>query len=91
VNGRGGYVGPDLSDTGRRLEPGWIEAWLSAPEKWKPGTLQPDYGLERVDAQALTAYLMTLSTGSRERRDYQSVPSVRANGRCRRQPHGDRL
>lgn len=64
VDGRGGYVGPDLSDTGRRLKPRWIEAWLSAPEKWKPGTLQPDYGLEPADARALTAYLMTLSTGS---------------------------
>lgn len=61
IGGRGGYVGPDLSDTGRRLKPGWIEAWLSAPGKWKPGTLQPDYGLKTQEASALTAYLMTLS------------------------------
>lgn len=67
VDGRGGYVGPDLSDAGRRLKPGWVAAWLSAPEKWKPGTLQPDYGLKPEDAHALTAYLMTLSAGGSTR------------------------
>ena len=62
VGRTGGYVGPDLSDSGRRLKPGWIEAWLSEPGKWKPGTLQPNYGLKPEEARALTAYLMTLST-----------------------------
>lgn len=67
VGGRGGYVGPDLSETGRRLKPGWIAAWLSDPRKWKPATLQPDYGLEPDDVRALTAYLMTLSAGGSRR------------------------
>lgn len=63
----GGYVGPDLSDTGQRLKAGWIEAWLSSPQMWKPGTLQPDYGLKPEDVQDLTAYLMTLAkTGRRK-------------------------
>lgn len=61
VGGSGGYVGPDLSDTGRRLKPGWIEAWLSAAEKWKPGTLQPNYGLNPEEVRDLVTYLMTLS------------------------------
>jgi mono/diheme cytochrome c family protein len=61
VGGRGGYVGPDLSDSARRLKPGWTVAWLLRPQRWKPGTLQPDYGLGAEDARALTAYLMTLS------------------------------
>jgi mono/diheme cytochrome c family protein len=61
VGGHGGYVGPDLSDAGRRLKPGWTLAWLLKPENWKPGTLQPDYGLTPEQAQALTAYLMSLS------------------------------
>jgi cytochrome c2 len=56
----GGYVGPDLSNTGKRLRPGWIAAWLQKPERYKPGTLQPDYGLSAADARALTAYLSTL-------------------------------
>ena len=51
----GGYVGPELTDTGSRLRPGWIAAWLTNPETYKPGTLQPDYGLSASDARALTS------------------------------------
>jgi cytochrome c1 len=54
-------VGPDLSESGRRLKPGWTAAWLLKPGKWKPGTLQPDYGLTPDEAEALTAYLMSLT------------------------------
>ena len=61
IASEGGYVGPDLSDTGRRLEPGWVQAWLRTPDRWKAGTPQPDYGLSAADAQALAAYLMTLT------------------------------
>jgi cytochrome c1 len=61
----GGYVGPELSNTGNRLRPGWIGAWLMHPDKYKPGTLQPDYGLSSADARALTAYLSSLSAGGR--------------------------
>ncbi|MGE5814449.1 MAG: c-type cytochrome [Acidobacteriota bacterium] len=61
----GGYVGPELSDTGSRLRPGWIAAWLTNPETYKPGTLQPDYGLSASDARALTAYLSNLGAPGR--------------------------
>ena len=60
----GGYVGPDLSNTGKRLRPGWIAAWLQAPNQYKPGTLQPDYGLSGADTRALTAYVSSLGAGS---------------------------
>ena len=63
VGTSGGYVGPDLSNSGHRLKPGWIDAWLSDPNRWKPETLQPDYGLKPAEVEELTAYLMTLSTG----------------------------
>jgi cytochrome c2 len=56
----GGYVGPELSNTGKRLRPGWVAAWLTNPQRYKPGTLQPDYGLSATDARALTAYLGSL-------------------------------
>jgi cytochrome c2 len=56
----GGYVGPELSATGTRLKPGWTAAWLSNPQRYKPGTLQPDYGLSSADTRALTAYLSSL-------------------------------
>ena len=57
---KGGYVGPELSASSARLKPGWIAAWLSAPQTYKPDTLQPDYGLSSADARALTAYLSSL-------------------------------
>jgi cytochrome c2 len=62
IGPQGGYVGPELSNTGTRLRPGWIAAWLARPEAYKPGTLQPDYGLSASDVRALTAYLSTLTT-----------------------------
>jgi cytochrome c2 len=64
LGARGGYVGPELSMSGARLKPGWIAAWLVSPEKYKPGTLQPDYGLSDADARALTAYLSGLGRGA---------------------------
>ena len=66
---QGGYIGPELSASGTRLKPGWIAAWLSMPRKYKPDTLQPDYGLSSADVRALTAYLASLgrSDGARTR------------------------
>jgi len=60
VGDRGGFVGPDLNGIGDRLQPGWTVAWLLDPERWKPGTLQPDHGLTREEAEALTAYTLSI-------------------------------
>jgi mono/diheme cytochrome c family protein len=60
VGNAGGYVGPELNGSGARLKPGWTVAWLLDPERWKPGTLQPDHGLSREEAEALTAYTLSL-------------------------------
>jgi cytochrome c2 len=60
VGERGGYVGPDLNGAGLRLKPGWIKAWLLAPERWRPGTLEPDHGLSDAQAEDLSAFVMTL-------------------------------
>jgi mono/diheme cytochrome c family protein len=58
VDARGGYVGPDLSGAGLRLTPGWMAAWLSDPQRWKPGTIEPNAGLTDDDRRALAAYLV---------------------------------
>lgn len=63
VGMNGGYVGPDLSNTGTRLKPGWVGTWLSDPQKQKPGTMDPNYGLSAVDIRDLAAYLMSLGVG----------------------------
>ena len=57
---KGGYVGPELNGSGARLKPGWAVAWLLEPERWKPGTLEPDRGLTRPEAEALAAYVLSL-------------------------------
>ncbi len=68
VGPKGGYVGPSFTTgapVGRRLEPGWIVAWLLNPQALKPDVLEPRYGFTREQAQALAAYLMTLSEPKR--------------------------
>ncbi len=56
----GGYYGPPLTDTGRRLKSGWIFTWLKGPQRWRGDVRCPNYGLTDTDALRLTAYLGTL-------------------------------
>jgi cytochrome c2 len=60
VGAAGGYYGPPLTDTQTRLQPGWVFAWLKAPQRWRADVRCPDYGLTDTDALRLTAYLETL-------------------------------
>lgn len=57
---QGGYVGPPLTGVGLRLTPGWIYRWLEDPQRYNPGTTEPNHGLNPGERQALTAYLMSL-------------------------------
>ena len=56
----GGYYGPPLTDSGRRLRPGWTYTWLKGPQRWRADVRCPDYGLTDRDALRLTAYIATL-------------------------------
>ena len=58
----GGYVGPPLSEAGKRLKPGWLFYWLKGPQRWRADVRCPDYGLTDTDALRLTAYLETPKT-----------------------------
>jgi mono/diheme cytochrome c family protein len=60
INSKGGYVGPALDHLGKRLKPGWIYAWLKNPQKYKPGTLEPNNNLIDDEAKTLTVFLMSL-------------------------------
>ncbi len=60
IGGAGGYVGPPLDKVGSRLKAGWVFHWLKDPQAYKPATLEPNNNLSDADADALTAYLMTL-------------------------------
>ncbi|MFN8094667.1 MAG: c-type cytochrome [Vicinamibacteria bacterium] len=57
---KGGYVGPELNGSAARLKPGWTVSWLMTPQRWKPGTLEPDTGRSREEAEALAAYVLSL-------------------------------
>ena len=58
------HPGPDLSKVGSRLHPGWIDVWLEAPQKVRPGTAMPalfaDDDNGRVERYAVAHYLASL-------------------------------
>jgi mono/diheme cytochrome c family protein len=60
INLKGGYVGPTLDNVGSRLKPGWIFHWLKNPQAFKPESIEPNNHLTGDEAEALTAFLMSL-------------------------------
>lgn len=60
IGGAGGFVGAALDHIGARLKPGWIYSWLKKPQAFKPESIEPDNKLSDADAEALTAYLLSL-------------------------------
>jgi mono/diheme cytochrome c family protein len=60
IGSSGGYYGPPLTDTGKRLKSGWVYAWLKGPQRWRADVRCPNYGLTDTDALRLAAYLGTL-------------------------------
>ncbi|HSP93754.1 MAG TPA: c-type cytochrome, partial [Thermoanaerobaculia bacterium] len=73
VGSSGGYYGPPLTNSGKRLKSGWIYTWLKGPQRWRADVRCPNYGLTDTDALRLTAYLSTL----------QSVPGSTPAGDAR--------
>jgi cytochrome c1 len=53
-----GYIGPTLTQVGRRLNSQWVFQWLKNPQALRPGTVEPNRNMSDEDARALTAYLM---------------------------------
>lgn len=58
VKGNGGYVGPNLTQVGERLRPGWAFKWLLNPRRLKPDSIMPVFGFSDEEALAITAFLM---------------------------------
>ncbi|MDA1000582.1 MAG: cytochrome c [bacterium] len=62
----GGFSGPHFFDTGRRLNPDFIIAFLQRPERYNPNGRMPVYGdkaftrLSEKDMIALAAYIASL-------------------------------
>ncbi len=60
IGSKGGYVGPPLDKLSARLKPGWVFHWLKSPQTYRPESIEPDNKLSDKEAEALTAYLMSL-------------------------------
>jgi hypothetical protein len=69
-------TGPDLSDVGQRVFPGWLDAWLADPSKLRPHTTMPklfaDDARGRAERYAVGQYLVSLGGPIRE----PKVPTI---------------
>jgi mono/diheme cytochrome c family protein len=61
-----GYVGPTLTQVGSRLNAAWIYNWMKNPQALRPGTTEPNRGMNDEDARALTAFLMMQKTTGKQ-------------------------
>jgi mono/diheme cytochrome c family protein len=59
-NGKGGFSGPELSDGGARLQPDFIAAYTTDPQRFDPHIWMPTLKLKDQDIQRLTAYVLSL-------------------------------
>jgi nitric oxide reductase subunit C len=57
LGGQGGIVGPALDDVGNRRDYNNLVAWLTDPQKVKPGTLMPKLPLSGPDIAELASFL----------------------------------
>jgi cbb3-type cytochrome oxidase cytochrome c subunit len=66
IRGEGESEGPELSAVASRRD--WVEifAHLLNPQAMSPGSTMPDFPLTRGQAEAITAYLLTLQGPGRE-------------------------
>jgi hypothetical protein len=64
-NGEGGFSGPRLTDAGARLQPDFIAAYTSDPQRFDPHIWMPTSNLKDLDVQRLTAFLVQLGQGGK--------------------------
>lgn len=62
IGSEGGAVGPNLSEIGDRLTPGYIYMHLKDPQKWGSSNVAPNYSLDDNELTYLTNYLSDLRT-----------------------------
>jgi len=60
---RNSMIGPDLTEIGSKVNPGWLLDWLKNPKHFRPSTRMPDFRLEEDEAMAITSYLWQNSEG----------------------------
>jgi len=60
---RNSMIGPDLTEIGSKVNPGWLLEWLKNPKHFRPSTRMPDFRLEDDEAMAIASYLWQNSEG----------------------------
>ncbi|KHE93894.1 MAG: cytochrome c [Candidatus Scalindua rubra] len=60
---RNSMIGPDLTEIGSKVNPGWLLEWLKNPKHFRPSTRMPDFRLEDEEAMAIASYLWQNSEG----------------------------
>ncbi len=76
VAGKGGSVGPDLTDVGLRHSPGWIHSFIEMPTRFHPQSRMPAYGppvLSHQEIEELSQYLTALRGREGQRMTQQLV------------------
>jgi mono/diheme cytochrome c family protein len=61
-----GYIGPTLTHVGSRLTATWIYQWMKNPQALRPGTAEPNRAMSDDDARAMTAFLMSQKSGTKQ-------------------------
>lgn len=60
IAGKGGKIGPDLTQIGDKRDPVWLTKYLRDPQSVKPGAMMPNLKIGEEDARALAEFLLTL-------------------------------
>lgn len=60
IGNDGGAVGPNLTNVGNRLRPGYIFMHIKDPQKWVPGAVEPNYNMSDEEALKITKFLISL-------------------------------
>ncbi len=66
VRGKGGIVGPPLDAAAQKTDRASLIAWISDPQKIKPGTAMPKIPLTQSQIDELVDYLFLISNGPSE-------------------------
>jgi mono/diheme cytochrome c family protein len=76
INGFGNTIGPDLSNEARHeRSPEWLEQHFRDPRSITPTSAMPDFHFARAEIEALTLYVLSLST-QQMAPYYLSVPVI---------------
>jgi mono/diheme cytochrome c family protein len=50
-------IGPDLTEIGSKVNPGWLVSWLKGPKDFRASTRMPDFKIEKEEAESIAAYI----------------------------------